>query len=99
MDASLTGWEGDQFGFQHWAMCKATLDFVEHQQSASLASLLQRRPAQCLQHVVDTRGVPKPVEDEAFARLWTASILAMFFCEYGSQTDAAYSKSLSLIHI
>ena len=27
------------------------------------------------------------------ARLWTASILAMFFCEYGSQTDAAYSNS------
>ena len=46
-------------------MCKATLDFVEHQQSTSLASLLQRRPAQRLQHVTDTRGVPKPVEDEA----------------------------------
>ena len=46
-------------------MCKATLDFVEHQQPTSLASLLQRRPAQCLQHVVDTQGVPKPVEDEA----------------------------------
>ena len=46
-------------------MCKATLDFVEHQQSTSLASLLQRRPAQCLQHVVDTRGVPKLAEDEA----------------------------------
>ena len=42
---------GDQFGFQGGAMCKATLDFVEHQQR--------------LQHVVDTRGVPKPVEDEA----------------------------------
>ena len=26
-------------------MCKATLDFVEHQQSTSLTSLLQRRPA------------------------------------------------------
>ena len=46
-------------------MCKATLDFVEHQQPTSLASLLQRRPAQRLQHVVDPRGVPKPVEDEA----------------------------------
>ena len=34
-------------------MCKATLDFVEHQQSTSLASLLQCRPAQRLQHVVD----------------------------------------------
>ena len=44
-------------------MCKATLDFVE-QQSTSLASLLQRRPAQCLQHVADTRGVPKLVEDK-----------------------------------
>ena len=38
-------------------MCKATLDFVEHQQSTSLALLLQ--------HVVDTQGVPKPVEDKA----------------------------------
>ena len=48
-------------------MCKATLDFVEHHQSTSLASLLQRRQAQRLhEHVVDTRGVPKPVEDEAF---------------------------------
>ena len=27
------------------------------------------------------------------ARLWTASILAMCVCEYGSQTDAAYSNS------
>ena len=45
-------------------MCKATLYFVEHQQSTSLVSLLQRRPARHLQHVVDTRGVPKPVEDE-----------------------------------
>ena len=47
-------------------MCKATLDFVEHQQSTSLASLLQHRPGQRLQHVVDTRGVPEPVEDEAY---------------------------------
>ena len=38
---------------------------LEHQQSTSLASLLQRRTAQRLQHVVDIRGVPKPVEDEA----------------------------------
>ena len=45
-------------------MCKATLDFVEHRQSASLASLLQSKPAQCLQHAVDTRGVPERVEDE-----------------------------------
>ena len=30
-------------------MCKATLDFVEHQQPTSLASLLQCRPAQRLQ--------------------------------------------------
>ena len=77
-------------------MCKATLDFVEHHQSTSLASLLQRRQAQRLhEHVVDTRGVPKPVEDEAFRSplRGTASILAMFFCEYGSQTDAAYSNS------
>ena len=61
-----------------WEMCKATLDFVEHQQSTRLALLLQCRLAQRLQHVVDTRGIPKPVEDEA-CRLWTASILAMFF--------------------
>ena len=27
------------------------------------------------------------------AHLWTASILAMFFCEYRSQIDAAYSNS------
>ena len=46
-------------------MCKATLDFVEHQQSTSGASLLQSRPAQCLQHWDDTRGVPAPVEDVA----------------------------------
>ena len=46
-------------------MCKVTLNFVEHQQSASLASLFLCRPAQRLQHVVDTRGVPKPVEDKA----------------------------------
>ena len=48
-------------------MCKATLDFVEHQQSPSLASLLQHRPAQRLQHMLLTleAGVPKPVEDEA----------------------------------
>ena len=45
-------------------MCKATLDYVEHQQPTSLVLLLQRRPAQRLQHVVDTQGVPKPVEDE-----------------------------------
>ena len=55
MGVSLMRWEGDQFGFQGGAMCKATLDFVEHQQSTSLASLLQCRPAQRLQHVVDTR--------------------------------------------
>ena len=43
-------------------------DFVEHQQSTSLASLLQRWPAQRLQHMLLTlkAGVPKPVEDEAF---------------------------------
>ena len=34
-------------------------------QAASLASLLQSRPAQCPQHAVDTRGVPEPAEDEA----------------------------------
>ena len=28
MGASLTWWEGDQFGFHGGAMCKATLDFV-----------------------------------------------------------------------
>ena len=65
MGASLTCWEGDQFCFQGGTMCKATLDFVEHQQSTRLASLLQCRPAQRLQHVVDTRGVPEPVEDAA----------------------------------
>ena len=57
--------EGGQFGFQRGAMCKATLDFVEHQQSISLVLVLQSRPAQHLQHVVDTRGVPKLVEDKA----------------------------------
>ena len=56
-------------------MCKATLDFVEHQQSTSLASLLQRRPAQRLQHVVDTRGVPKPVEEEACRSPLALSVL------------------------
>ena len=61
---ALLWWEGDQFSFQGGAMCKATLDFVEQQQSTSLASLLQRRPAQHLQHAVDTRGVHKPAQDE-----------------------------------
>ena len=37
-------------------MCKATLDFVAHQQSTSLASLLQRRLAHRFQHVVDTQA-------------------------------------------
>ena len=45
-------------------MCKATLDFVEHQQTTSLAWLLQGRPAQCLQHCVDTQDFPEPVEEE-----------------------------------
>ena len=65
MGASMTWWEGDQFGFHGGAMCKATLDFVEHRQSAILASLLQSKPAQRLQHCVDPRGVPEPVEDVA----------------------------------
>ena len=68
----------------------------------SVASLLQRRPAQPLQAVQHrccccsdrTWGVPKPrLRTKCAARLWTASIFAMFFCEYGSQTDAAYSNS------
>ena len=50
-------------------MCKATLDFVEHQQSASLASLLQGRPAQRLQHCVDTQDFPEPVEEEVCCSL------------------------------
>ena len=31
------------------------------------------------------------------ARLWTASILAKFFCEYGSQTDAAAGDQFSTV--
>ena len=50
----------------HSGFCRASTVF----------KLLPSRPAQRLQHIVDTPGVPKPVENEG---LWTASILAIFF--------------------
>ena len=78
-------------------MCKATLDFEEHQQPTSLASLLQRRPAQRLQQVLLTLEVflLKPVEDEACrSPLPDCFDLGnVFSVGMGPRPDAAYSNS------
>ena len=86
---------GDQFGFQGGAMCKAILDFVKHQQPTSLSSLLQRRPAQRFQHVVDTRGVPKPRAQSVPGRTDCCSLVAPHFATVPKTcTDGTASFSL-----